>query len=131
MPRRAEWVVLVGSGAIVVLAAATGQAVLERPPPVTWAYQEDGLSRQGELIYRREGCGSCHKIFGNGATYGPALDGEGSRRSAAWLASYVTRPQPGVGTRPYRLRMPAYDRLRPDELEALVAYLQALRAPGS
>jgi hypothetical protein len=51
-------------------------------------------------------------VFENGAKVGPALDGVGARRSAAWLNEF--------------LRQHAYlkDERR---LAALTAYLQALR----
>ena len=77
--------------------------------------------------FRREGCLSCHELFGNGTTYGPRLDGVGSRRDRRWLTEYLRSPRPGVGDKRYRLRMPAYDTLEAGELAALVSYLVALR----
>jgi cbb3-type cytochrome oxidase cytochrome c subunit len=128
--RAGEWVVLAGSGAIAAFAALVGVLIYLKPPPVEYRYLETTLARDGEAVFRREGCGSCHRVFGNGATYGPRLDGVGSRRSADWLRHYLEDPQPGVGDKPYRLRMPSYRTLPGVELDALVAYLQALRAVG-
>jgi cbb3-type cytochrome oxidase cytochrome c subunit len=129
--RAGEWLVLAGSGGIVALAALVGTVVLRQAPPVQYAYQESALSRSGEAIYRREGCGACHQVFGNGATYGPSLDGEGARRSRDWLQAYLVDPRPGVGARPYRVRMPSYGGMPQRERDALVAYLLALRPPGA
>ena len=122
-----EWLVLGGSGLIAAFALLVGVMIYLRPPPVEYEYVETAAAQQGEAIYHREGCGSCHKIFGNGATYGPRLDGVGSRRTAEWLQAYLRDPRPDVGDKPYRLKMPSYKGLKPVELDALVAYLQALR----
>jgi cbb3-type cytochrome oxidase cytochrome c subunit len=126
--RAGEWVVLGGSGVIAAFAALVGVLIYLKPPPVEYSYVETSAARDGEAIYRREGCNSCHRLFGNGATYGPGLDGVGSRRSADWLREYLQHPKPGVSGKPYRVSMPSYDRLQSGELSALVAYLQGLRA---
>jgi cbb3-type cytochrome oxidase cytochrome c subunit len=125
--RAGEWFVVAGSALIGALAALVGALIHAKPPPVEFVYAETPASRAGEAVFRREGCGTCHQVFGNGATYGPKLDGVGSRRSAEWLRAYLLDPRPGVGERPYRVRMPAYAGLQPQERDALVAYLQALR----
>ena len=125
--RLVEAVVLITAALIVAYAALVGVLIYSKPPPVRFTYRESASAASGETIFRREGCLSCHELFGNGTTYGPALDGTGSRRSRPWLREYLRSPRPGVGDRPYRLRMPAYDTLEADELDALVAYLEALR----
>jgi cbb3-type cytochrome oxidase cytochrome c subunit len=79
------------------------------------------------MIFRQESCFSCHEVFGNGASYGPSLDGIGSRRTHGWLQDYLRNPRPGVSAKPYRLRMPSYEKLGRDKLDALVYYLQGLR----
>lgn len=126
--RPGEWIVLGGSAAIAGFAALVGALIYLKPPPARYGYLESEQARAGEAIYRREACGSCHRIFGNGPTYGPALDGVGSRRTAAWLAAYLRHPRAGVGDKPYRLEMPGYAYLGEAELAALTAYLVALRA---
>lgn len=131
MLRTGERVVVAGSALIAAFAALTGTLIYLKPPPVEFAYAESARTRQGEAVYRREGCGSCHQIFGNGATYGPSLDGEGSRRTPAWLQAYLLDPRPGVGVKPYRIRMPSYGNLGVQERDALVAYLQALHTPDA
>jgi len=126
MLRAGEWVVLGGSALVAAFAALVGTLIYLKPPPVQYAYREDAHSQRGEAVYRREACGSCHKVHGNGATYGPELDGVGSRRSPAWLHAYLLDPRPGVGVKPYRLRMPSYAALPGPDRDALVAYLAAL-----
>ena len=125
--RLAETVVLIAAALIVAWAALVGVLIYSKPPPVRFTYRESPSATAGEMILRREGCLSCHEVFGNGTGYGPALDGVGSRRDRLWLKEYLRSPRPGVGDRSYRLRMPAYDTLEAGELDALVSYLSALR----
>ena len=125
--RTAERVVAISAAAIVAYAVLVGALIWLKPPPVRFAYAETASTRAGETIFRREGCLSCHELFGNGTSYGPALDGTGSRRERSWLRDYLRSPRPGVRSKTYRLRMPAYDRLEAGELDALVNYLGALR----
>ena len=121
-------VVLIGAVVIVGYAVVVGALIYLRPPPVRFVYIESVLTGGGEMVFRREGCLSCHELFGNGTTFGPALDGVGSRRGRDWLRAYLRAPRPGVGDRPYRLRMPSYGALDDGALESLVSYLAALRA---
>lgn len=118
---------LAGSVLIVVFACVVGLAVYQRPPPVRFVYLESEASTPGEMLLRRENCLTCHELFGNGTSYGPSLDGVGSRRSEAWLAGYLRAPRAGVGEKEYRVRMPSYAALPGDEQAALVGYLTALR----
>ena len=125
--RTAERVVVISAAAIAVYAMLVGALIWVKPPPVRFAYTETESTRAGEAIFRREGCLACHELFGNGTSYGPVLDGVGSRRGPSWLKDYLRSPRPGVGERTYRLRMPAYDTLEAQELDALANYLEALR----
>jgi cytochrome c2 len=114
--RTGEWIVLGGSAAIAAFAAVVGTIIYVKPPPVQYRYFESPRTQEGESIYRHAGCGACHKIFGNGAAIGPALDGIGSRRPGPWLADFLSRAHKGAGPLP------------PAERTALAAYLEALRA---
>ena len=125
--RTAERVVVIAAAVIVAYAVLVGVLVWLKPPPVRFAYAGTVATRVGEAIFRREGCLSCHELFGNGTTFGPALDGVGSRREWSWLRDYLRSPRTGVGEKTYRLRMPAYDTLEAGELDALASYLGALR----
>lgn len=110
-----------------MLAIAVGKAVYQNPPSVFRTNVETPAGRVGELIFRRESCFSCHEVFGNGASYGPSLDGVGSKRTNSWLQDYMRNPRPGVSAKPYSLRMPSYEKLGDSKLDALVSYLQGLR----
>jgi cbb3-type cytochrome oxidase cytochrome c subunit len=127
--RAGEWVVVGGALFIGAFAALVGTLIYLKPPPAEYAYADSAAAQQGEAIYRRESCRDCHKVFGNGSSSGPRLDGVGSRRSTHWLQAYLIDPRPGVADKPYRTRMPAYGHLKAEERDALVAYLSALNAP--
>ena len=122
-----EIIVGAGSIGIIAFAAIVGTVIYLKPPPVRFAYEQTPQTVQGEAVYRREGCSSCHEIFGNGASYGPTLDGVGSNRSADWLERYLMSPWPEVSAKPYRLKMPPYDHLTQIDMAALIAYLSALK----
>ncbi len=122
-----ELVVIIGSVVIIGFAAVVGSVIYLKPPPVQFTYTANELTTKGEVVYRREGCLSCHEIFGNGASYGPSLDGVGSKRTQQWLRRYMMAPWPGVSAKPYRLVMPPYDHLAVEDMDALVAYLKALK----
>lgn len=67
-------------------------------------------------------CSACHAVEGNGGNIGPALDGTGSRRNAAWLDKWLADPQtvkPGT-TMP---QLPMSDKERAE----LVNYLVSLQ----
>ena len=90
---------------------------------------------RGEQVFQQNTCVSCHTIRGlTGATgtVGPDLTHVGSRASLGagvidntpeTLRAWISNPQrikPGV-------LMPAFSSLPPDDLNALVAYLEALK----
>ncbi len=122
-----EWIVIAGTVLIFAFAVIVGSIIYLKPPPVQFIYEETAGSLKGESIYRREGCLACHEIFGNGASYGPSLDGIGSKRDRKWLISYLKSPWPGISQKPYRLKMPPYNHLPEDDLNDLADYLLALK----
>jgi cytochrome c oxidase subunit 2 len=92
------------------------------------------LALRGQELFSANGCGACHTIRGTTAAgvIGPDLTHVGSRLSVAagtlpnapddfrrWVA-HTTDVKPGV-------LMPPFHMLPPDELQALAAYLKALR----
>jgi mono/diheme cytochrome c family protein len=110
--RTGEWIVVGGSGVIAAFALLVGVLIYLKPPPVQYRYQETARTQAGEAVYRRQSCGSCHKVFENGAKVGPVLDGVGTRRSIAWLAEFLRK----------------HTHLKDEtQLAALAAYLEALR----
>lgn len=69
------------------------------------------------------GCRACHLLDKRGGNRGPALDGVGKRRDAAYLRLWLQWPQSlAKGT-----VMPAYDYLTPEQLETLLDFLQRLK----
>jgi len=129
--RAGEWLVFTGSLLIAGFALFVGALIWLKPPPPRYAYAVSAAAEQGEVIYRREACRDCHKVFGNGSASGPPLDGVGSRRSPDWLQAYLAAPRATGGEPAYRVTMPSYAGLKPAERDALVAYLSALAAPAA
>lgn len=127
----------VGTGVLVVAAVGVfgllqqpGQA--EPDPSRSTGLEErpatpvaDTLVELGIRVYEEQRCAVCHSIAGVGSPRSP-LDGVGSRLTTEEIRLWIVDPQemrPGI-------RKPAYDDLPDDELEALVAYMESLRAPG-
>jgi cytochrome c oxidase subunit II len=119
--------------ALVVVAEddAAYQAWLERQRRPARA-PSDPLARRGEDVFLRGPCAMCHAVLGTtaAATVGPDLTHLASRRTIGagllpnvkgHLAGWIVNPasaKPGVS-------MPA-NALSPDDLQALVAYLESL-----
>jgi quinol-cytochrome oxidoreductase complex cytochrome b subunit len=69
-------------------------------------------------------CIACHRIDGDGGDIGPDLSRVGERRSVSDLRSIIADPSLVFGS----TKMPAYrDRLPPQQLEALAAFLAKRR----
>ena len=90
--------------------------------------------QRGEQLFLTNGCAACHTIRGTPANglAGPDLTHVGTRHSLgagilpndhATLARWITDSQAIKPTN----RMPSYTQFRPDELQALVAYLESRR----
>lgn len=121
---------LAGAAVIAGFSVVSGVIIYVKPPPVQYAYQESAESIAGEAVYRRQGCSSCHEIFGSGTVgFGPKLDGVGSKRDKDWLHAYLLKPRSGVSDKPYRLKMVPVTDLSDVELDSLVDYLAALKKP--
>ena len=77
-----------------------------------------GDPRAGLSTFKFAGCGACHAISGvSVGTAGPALNGEGGRRTAAWLRAML----PGHLRATNSPTLPARDR------QDLLSYLLGLR----
>ncbi len=55
-----------------------------------------GSPTAGATVYRRSGCGSCHRIGEEGGNLGPELTDVGRRRGLAFLTESVARPEADV-----------------------------------
>ncbi|MDD3581289.1 MAG: cytochrome c [Desulfobacca sp.] len=78
---------------------------------------------QGQKLFQRLGCRSCHTLANTGGKIGPSLDNVGQRLARADLEQQLTRP---ASRRP-RTGMPSFAFLKPAELSALLNYLQTLK----
>jgi ubiquinol-cytochrome c reductase cytochrome b subunit len=73
--------------------------------------------RQGAELFTAQGCQYCHAVGGVGGLRGPVLTGVSERLPAEQIAIAILAGRPG---------MPSYaNTLTPDEVRALVAFLQA------
>src|SRR5258708_15769738 len=76
---------------------------------------------QGQNIFSQS-CNACHGEAGVGGGIGPKLIGVGKKYDAAKLASLLQHPTPAMTAS----GMPPVD-LKPEELDALIAYFQSLQ----
>ena len=84
---------------------------------------------KGEKIYTDQKCSVCHSIGGHGNTKGP-LDDVGSKLSADEIRQWITDAK-SMTAKTKATRKPdmkAYS-LSKEEVDALVAYLAALKKP--
>jgi ubiquinol-cytochrome c reductase cytochrome b subunit len=76
---------------------------------------------KGAQIYVVSGCGSCHKVNGQGGGIGPSLNGLSDRRTRSWVEAHFLSPQrlsPGS-------IMPAYHFSQAEE-SSIIRYLFSL-----
>ena len=89
------------------------------PTPVEYVRGRSPLELQGALVLQNKQCRNCHSLGGEGGLRGPALDGVATRLTRDQLIRQVIQ---GGGN------MPAFGRnLAPEEVTALVAFMQTLR----
>ncbi|MEA2552421.1 MAG: ubiquinol-cytochrome c reductase cytochrome b subunit [Fimbriimonadaceae bacterium] len=85
---------------------------------------DPAMIAQGRDLFKKEGCGDCHRIKGVGDTIGPDLTDEGSRHGdPTWHIRHLKDPKamtPGS-------TMPSYAKLKDNELAALAHYMASLR----
>ena len=105
-------VVAIACGLVAGVAAAQDAAAVER----------------GKSVFTTAKCGLCHSIAGVGNKKGP-LDGVGSKVSAADIRQWiVAAPEMAAKTKAERKPpMKAYATLSKEDLDGLVAYMQALK----
>lgn len=96
-------------------AAATGAAATPSADYVALVDSGARLFRSADL-----GCISCHKMEGDGGTIGPDLTHEARRQpDTSWHVAHLKDP----ASKSTGSRMPPYDNLKADQLQALAAYL--------
>ncbi len=82
---------------------------------------------QGKALFDANKCSICHSVAGKGNPKG-SLDGVGSKLSAAEIKEWITDPA-GMYAKTKATRKPPMIKksLKPDEVDALVAYLASLK----
>lgn len=90
-------------------------------PPQVLASTAGGLAHEGAQLFQSKGCLSCHEISGQGGEYGPNLGNISDSLPTEVITIRILR---GPG------EMPSYAQtLTPQEVEAIVAFLETRHAP--
>ncbi len=110
---------LVGTVAATLLAGAVVRAG-QLPPSPQPAEVATRIAR-GKVVYTEQKCSLCHQIAGVGNKRS-VLDGVGDRLKAPDVRQWIVAPRKMKPT----VRKPDYSKLRPADLDALVAYLMSL-----
>jgi ubiquinol-cytochrome c reductase cytochrome b subunit len=93
------------------------------PIPVQYLRRRTPLQVRGALVFQNKQCRNCHSLGSTGGKRGPALDGIAGRMTNPEIVRQVIQ---GGGN------MPAYGKkLRPAEVDALVAFLHTLVESGT
>ncbi len=105
--------VVVAFGTFVFFAAAPASA--------------QGDAAKGAAVYAAQKCSMCHSVAGKGGKL--ALDGVGSKLSAADTSEWITNPVEAAKKHKSTAKPPmrAYAKLAKDDLDNLVAYMQSLK----
>ncbi|MFO0552702.1 MAG: c-type cytochrome [Polyangiaceae bacterium] len=93
-------------------------------PPLGGAMGEPAVAQVDDKrpVVFKQICTSCHSLDGQGGTVGPALDGVGGRRDAAYLRSWLTDPT-AVKADSKMPKLP----LTPEQIDELVKFLETKR----
>jgi len=92
-----------------------------------WAYNvalTDPLAAKGKTIFEAQSCNACHGDSGVGTAAAPALVGIAAKSPPAQLAELLKHPTAKMNAG----GMPAVD-LPPDDLKALIAYVESFKYP--
>jgi mono/diheme cytochrome c family protein len=93
------------------------------------AAQDAQQVAKGKQVFETQKCAMCHQVAGQGNRMYP-LDGVATKLTEADIRTWLTAPAEMEAKldSPPRLKMSARKlELKPDELEALVAYLKTLK----
>lgn len=108
------------------IATGTIVAAMLALPALSGA-QDAAQAEKGKTVYTANKCQSCHAIEGKGNKKFP-LDGVGKKLSADDISKWITAPKEMEAALPEKpkIHMKTY-KLPPEDLSALVAYLQTLK----
>ena len=90
--------------------------------------EKQELMAAGRRVFEAQRCARCHSIAGEGNPRNP-LDGVGERRTVEAIRQWILAPaelKDQLPTWVFKAKQ-AYSNQAPEELDALVAYLQSLR----
>jgi cytochrome c2 len=108
-----------GPGGAVVWAALAVAAIAVAGSPAGAA---SGNAANGQKLYVKQNCATCHKIGNKGGKIGPDLSNEGTKRDAKWLVAFLKNPRSKVP----KGSMPAVQ-AKAMELQDLAAYMRSLK----
>ena len=105
---------------------APGSATAPTPSATTASRFDAKLLALGETVFRSEenGCLNCHTFEGRGRRRGPDLTNAGARQpDVDWHVAHLKDPKSKVTGS----KMPAYDEMPADQINALAAFLASQR----
>ena len=114
--------------AVLVVAVAFGViAAFAYARPAGVAAQAEKIEA-GKKVYATQKCATCHVAGGAGGKMATALDGVGSKLTAAELKLWITDPAPLIAKLKAKPKVSMKKYTLPDaDLDALVAYLASLK----
>ena len=100
--------------------------------PIKTVALDPKIIEKGKELFLDQGCARCHSIEGKGNRRNP-LDGIGDRLEEKTVEEWIIGADSLKGKMPERAfeQKQKYKQLIPDELEALVEYIQSLRSDTS
>jgi ubiquinol-cytochrome c reductase cytochrome b subunit len=107
---------------VILILGLTAVALFGTPSGVAKVPPREGMvttQLSGLEVFNSQGCAACHTIDGVGGTGGPGLSRAGFRWDEASIRAQIVTPKDAS--------MPAYDKLSPQALDDLVAYLVSLQ----
>lgn len=92
------------------------------------AFATNAMAADGKQVFTKNGCMACHAIGGQGGKVGPALDKVGAK-GKDYIKESILEPNKVVtkGFAPNIMPQNFKDKIKGDELTALVDYLAALK----
>lgn len=94
--------------------------VPEVPGAESWTRDPEKVE-EGRTLFDQYQCRGCHRLSGEGGRVGPALDGVGTRRRAAYVLALIEDPDRVIPGTPMENKQ-----LWPEEARAITAYLMTL-----
>lgn len=111
--------------------STVGETAGRPAPPAAWPkpdVEKQVLIPAGRRVFAAQGCARCHSIAGEGNPRSP-LDWVGERLTAEAIRQWILAPaelKDQLSARAFQAKQ-TYRNLPPEDLDALVAYLQNLK----